>query len=77
MSNSTHLCHHFDDEVEERRTLAGNDPNGEFQLKITRNGGFLPALMTPTWRISVQLQVCTWCFPLIFGRRMIASIVGS
>ena len=27
---NTNVCHHFDDEVEERGTLAGNDPNGEF-----------------------------------------------
>ena len=44
----------IDNEVAGRRTLAKNDRNGRFELKIARNVGFLPPppLMIPTDRVK-------------------------
>ena len=54
MSDNTNLCHHFHNKVAGRGTLAKNDRNGGFELKIAWNGGFLTPLMTPTVRYTVE-----------------------
>ena len=54
ISDDTSPWHHFDNVVAGRGILLKNHRNGGFQLKIARNGGFLPPLMTPTKSDGLQ-----------------------